>query len=107
VIHQAEQVFHSAELNFTFLGNRLNEYISHFEKLSYNTKHLHESHTRAKRAIGKDQHVHLNFSSHGEHFHLRLKRDLTTFSDNLEVSTPTFYNSIRNLLTRIILDSPL
>jgi len=53
--------------------------------LSYDTKHLHAKHTRAKRAIGEEQQVHLKFTSHGEHFHLRLKRDLTTFSDNIEV----------------------
>jgi disintegrin and metalloproteinase domain-containing protein 10 len=63
----------------------LNEYISHFEPLNYDTKHLHAKHSRAKRSIGEDQHVHLKFSAHGETFHLRLKRDLTTFSDNLEV----------------------
>ena len=71
---------------FFLVGKRLNEYISHFETLSYDTKHLHAKHTRAKRSIiGEDQHVHLKFSAHGETFHLRLKRDLTTFSDNLEV----------------------
>lgn len=63
----------------------MNEYISHFETLSYDTKHLHAKHTRAKRSVGEEQHVHLKFSAHGEKFHLRLKRDLTTFSDNLEV----------------------
>jgi disintegrin and metalloproteinase domain-containing protein 10 len=71
------------------VGKRLNEYISHYETLSYDTKHLHAKHTRAKRAIGEEQHVHLKFTSHGEHFHLRLKRDLTTFSDNLEVDDTT------------------
>jgi hypothetical protein len=75
---------------FLIVGNRLNEYISHFETLSYDTKHLHAKHTRAKRAIGEEQHVHLKFTSHGEHFHLRLKRDLTTFSDNLEVHIKCF-----------------
>lgn len=63
----------------------MNEYISHYETLNYDTKYLHAKHNRAKRSIGEDQHVHLKFSAHGETFHLRLKRDLTTFSDNLEV----------------------
>lgn len=66
-------------------GKPLNEYISHYEKLSYDTKHLDAKHLRAKRSIGEEQNVHLKFRSHGEQFHLRLKRDLTTFSDNLEV----------------------
>lgn len=70
---------------FFSLGKRLNEYISHYETLSYDIKHLHAKHNRAKRALGEEQHVHLKFTSHGEHFHLRLKRDLTTFGDNLEV----------------------
>jgi disintegrin and metalloproteinase domain-containing protein 10 len=67
----------------------LNEYISHYETLSYDTKHLHAKHNRAKRdAIvdGDEQHVHLKFTAHGENFHLRLKRDTSTFSDKLEVS---------------------
>lgn len=67
------------------VGKRLNEYISHYETLSYDVKHLHAEHSRAKRSIGEDQHVHLKFNAHGERFHLRLKRDLKTFSDNLEV----------------------
>lgn len=48
---------------------------------------MHAKHIRAKRAIGDDQNVHLKFSAHGENFHLRLKRDLTTFSNDLEVVT--------------------
>lgn len=73
------------------IGNRLNEYISHFETLSYDTKHLHAKHNRAKRAIGDDQNVLLKFSALGENFHLRLKRDLTTFSNDLEVVSYKFY----------------
>ncbi|XP_004530918.1 uncharacterized protein LOC101455868 isoform X2 [Ceratitis capitata] len=67
---------------------RLNEYISHYEELNYDHKHIHTSHNRAKRSVTKDHHVDLKFSAHGRHFHLRLKRDLNTFSDKLE-----FYDS--------------
>lgn len=69
----------------SFVGKRLNEYISHHETLNYDAKHLQASHDRARRSIDDDEHVHLKFSAHGERFHLRLKRDLTTFSDHLEV----------------------
>lgn len=65
--------------------NRLNEYISHYETLNYDDRHLHASHNRAKRSVTKDHHVYLRFKAHGKDFHLRLKRDLTTFSDKLEV----------------------
>jgi len=74
-------------LHVIVVGKRLNEYISHYETLSYDAKHLHAVHSRAKRSIGEDQHVHLKFSAHGKRFHLRLKRDLETFSDNIEVVT--------------------
>ncbi len=63
----------------------MNEYISHYETLDYDTKYLHASHSRAKRSVTADHFVHLKFSAHGEKFSLRLKRDLTTFSDNLDV----------------------
>lgn len=68
----------------------MNEYISHYETLSYDTKHLHAKHNRVKRAAineEDEQHVHLKFTAHGENFHLRLKRDTSTFSDKLEVSS--------------------
>lgn len=84
----------------------MNEYISHYETLSYDTKHLHAKHNRAKRAVGEEEHVHLKFTSHGEHFHLRLKRDLTTFSDNLEVRFRRFHRwGDRMLMSTFILDS--
>lgn len=79
----------------------MNEYISHFETLNYDTKHLHAKHNRAKRSIGEDQHVHLKFSAHGETFHLRLKRDLTTFSDNLEVDFFFVYSILCRILTSL------
>ena len=66
----------------------MNEYISHYETLRYDSKHIHASHNRAKRSVTKDHHVYLNFKAHGKDFNIRLKRDLITFSDNLEVHTP-------------------
>lgn len=79
-------------LSYLFSGfNRLNEYISHYETLNYDDRHLHASHNRAKRSVTKDHHVYLRFKAHGKDFHLRLKRDLTTFSDKLEVSKTFHY----------------
>lgn len=67
---------------------RLNEYISHYETLNYDHEHIRASHNRARRSVTKDQYVHLKFASHGRDFHLRLKRDLNTFSNKLD-----FYDS--------------
>lgn len=64
----------------------MNEYISHYETLSYDERHIHASHNRAKRSITKDPHVFLKFKAHGRNFHIRLKRDISTFSDSLVVS---------------------
>lgn len=74
------------------IGKRLNEYISHYETLSYDEKDVHASHNRAKRSITKDPHVYLKFNAYGKRFHIRLKRDLNTFSDNLVVSFNSIYN---------------
>ncbi|XP_030377624.1 disintegrin and metalloproteinase domain-containing protein 10 [Scaptodrosophila lebanonensis] len=63
---------------------RLNEYISHFEKLNYDLQNVRASHNRARRSVTKDHYVYLKFGAHGRDFHLRLKRDLNTFSDKLE-----------------------
>ncbi|XP_055372053.1 disintegrin and metalloproteinase domain-containing protein 10 [Condylostylus longicornis] len=65
--------------------NRLNEYISHYETLSYDHEHIHTSHMRAKRSVTKDHYINLKLNAHGRNFHLRIKRDLETFSDKLEV----------------------
>ncbi|XP_065079514.1 disintegrin and metalloproteinase domain-containing protein 10 isoform X2 [Ochlerotatus camptorhynchus] len=65
----------------------LNEYISHYETLSYDHKHLHASHSRAKRSVTKDHHVYLKFKAHGRDFNIRLRRDLSSFSDKLEIHT--------------------
>lgn len=66
-------------------ANRLNEYISHYEPLSYDTTDIHKAHLRAKRSVSEDNAVHISFKAHGREFRLRLKRDLKVFSNNLEV----------------------
>nr|XP_029718218.1 disintegrin and metalloproteinase domain-containing protein 10-like [Aedes albopictus] len=74
-------------LPFLVSERPLNEYISHYETLSYDHKHLHASHSRAKRSVTKDHHVYLRFKAHGRDFNIRLRRDLSTFSDKLEIHT--------------------
>lgn len=66
-------------------ARRLNEYIRHYETLSYPVEEVHRSHLRAKRSINRDSTVTLKFRAHGKDFHIRLKRDLSTFSNNLVI----------------------
>lgn len=75
---------------FSCTGN-LNEYISHYETLNYDHHQIHASHSRAKRSVTKDPYVYLKFRAHNRPFHLRLKRDVDTFSDNLVVSCTCRY----------------
>ncbi|XP_061737935.1 disintegrin and metalloproteinase domain-containing protein 10 isoform X1 [Nerophis ophidion] len=64
----------------------LNKFIRHYEGLSYDTKALQNSHQRAKRALSPhDGTVHLDFHSHGRHFNLRMRRDTSVFSPDLEI----------------------
>lgn len=69
-------------------GKPLNEYISHYETLSYNTDTVQTSHRRARRSLTRDPQVYVKFRAHGRPFHIRLRRDLTTFADNLVVDSP-------------------
>lgn len=48
---------------------------------------MHKAHLRARRSIAQDNAVHLSFHAHGNHFRLRLKRDISVFSDELEIHT--------------------
>lgn len=51
---------------------------------------MHKAHQRVRRsAPHKSDAVHVSFSAHGRHFRLRLKRDVNTFSDKLEVVGPS------------------
>ncbi|XP_063972508.1 disintegrin and metalloproteinase domain-containing protein 10 isoform X1 [Diachasmimorpha longicaudata] len=70
-------------------ARRLNEYIRHYEPLSYSTDELHRHHLRAKRSVARDNAVNLKFRAHGKDFHIRLKRDLSTFSNELVIEGPS------------------
>ena len=74
---------------FSVAARRLNEYIRHYEPLSYPTEEVHRGHLRAKRSVTRDNSVTLKFRSHGRDFHIRLKRDLATFSNNLIIEGPS------------------
>ncbi|XP_077288969.1 zinc-dependent metalloprotease kuz isoform X2 [Arctopsyche grandis] len=63
---------------------RLNEYISHYEPLRYEPQPVRDAHARVRRST-EPQHVHVHFRAHGQRFHLRLKRDLSSFSSDLKV----------------------
>ncbi|XP_043272296.1 disintegrin and metalloproteinase domain-containing protein 10 isoform X2 [Venturia canescens] len=70
-------------------AQRLNEYVRHYEPLSYSTDEVHRNHLRAKRSVTRENSLSLKFRSHGRDFHLRLKRDLAVFSDNLVIEGPS------------------
>lgn len=72
-----------------FSARRLNEYIRHYEPLSYPTEEVHQHHLRAKRSVTFDNEISVKFNAHKRHFHLRLKRDLSIFSDNLIIEGPS------------------
>ncbi|XP_064644930.1 disintegrin and metalloproteinase domain-containing protein 10-like [Lineus longissimus] len=65
--------------NFSHGGlRRLNDYVMHYEGLTYSTTDLHDAHSRVKRSISTD--AHLNFNAHGQTFSLRLSPDTSIFS---------------------------
>jgi disintegrin and metalloproteinase domain-containing protein 10 len=60
--------------------------VSHYEPVTYDHEHLAYSHDRAKRSVtNSDSIVHVTFKAHGHNFQLRLRRDLETFSNTIEV----------------------
>uniref|UniRef100_A0A8C5D1B1 Disintegrin and metalloproteinase domain-containing protein 10 n=1 Tax=Gadus morhua TaxID=8049 RepID=A0A8C5D1B1_GADMO len=71
---------------FSLFAKSLNQYIRHYEGLSYDTEALHSSHQRAKRAIShRDKTLQLDFHSHGRYFNLRMKRDTKLFSPDVVI----------------------
>lgn len=64
---------------------RLNEYIEHYEGLEYDADTLHQQHLRARRSIDAPEDLRLHFRAHGKKFHLRLRRDLSAFSEDFKV----------------------
>ncbi|XP_014233900.1 disintegrin and metalloproteinase domain-containing protein 10 isoform X1 [Trichogramma pretiosum] len=71
---------------------RLNEYIRHYEPLTYDAAELNRHHQRARRSAAGargDLALNLRFRAHGRDFRLRLKRDVSTFSEKLVVVGPS------------------
>ena len=70
-----------------YIASRLNEYINNYEILDYSSNEIHEKHLRVKRwaGVSESPEIHINFNAHNKQFHLRLRRDTSVFSDNLQV----------------------
>ncbi|XP_050035329.1 disintegrin and metalloproteinase domain-containing protein 10-like [Dermacentor andersoni] len=67
-------------------ARRLNRFVRHYEPLIYNHNDVHERHMRIKRSPQDyDTALHLKFYAHNRHFHLRLKRDTSVFSNDLVI----------------------
>ncbi|XP_075971481.1 disintegrin and metalloproteinase domain-containing protein 10-like isoform X2 [Anticarsia gemmatalis] len=66
---------------------RLSEYIEHYEPLEYDADSLHEQHLRARRSTDPSVDLILNFRALEKDFNLRLRRDISTFSDGLQVES--------------------
>jgi len=82
---------------FTALAEKhpLNDYITHFEGLTYDTWPVHRDHGRVRRSL--DSNVNLEFKSHGRMFQLKLHRDESTFVSSPEEVMPD--RSVRPLDT--------
>ncbi|UYV71774.1 ADAM10 [Cordylochernes scorpioides] len=82
-------------------GRVLNEYITHYETLNYDSSEIHRHHLRAKRSV-EDPFIHIKFHAHGRHFHLRLKRDTSAFTKDVVVETPDGVMSHPDTLSHIV-----
>ncbi len=51
---------------FIFSERKLNDYIKHYETLSYDMDTLHNDHLRSKRSTSKNKYIDLKFSAHGK-----------------------------------------
>ncbi|KAM4548078.1 disintegrin and metalloproteinase domain-containing protein 10 [Odontesthes bonariensis] len=64
----------------------ISPYIKHYEVLSYEREDLHRKHLRARRATHpQDQTLHLDFTAFHRTFHLLLRQDAGTFSQEFTV----------------------
>ncbi|KAJ0178926.1 hypothetical protein K1T71_005701 [Dendrolimus kikuchii] len=64
---------------------RLSEYVDHYEPLDYDASAVHDQHVRARRSTDSPPDLRLNFKAHGRKFRLRLRRDLSAFSEDFKV----------------------
>ncbi|XP_059056733.1 disintegrin and metalloproteinase domain-containing protein 10 [Achroia grisella] len=66
-------------------NSRLSEYIERYEPLDYDADAVHEQHLRRRRSTDTQTDLRLHFRAHGRRFNLRLRRDLSAFSDDFQV----------------------
>ncbi|CAB3236817.1 unnamed protein product [Arctia plantaginis] len=64
---------------------QLNEYIDHYEPLDYDADTLHEQHLRARRSTDAPSDLRLEFKAYGRRFKMRLRRDLSAFSEDFKI----------------------
>lgn len=64
---------------------QLNEYIEYYDTLDYDSNALHQQHIRTRRSTDASKELRFNFHALGKKFHLRLRRDLSAFSEDLKV----------------------
>ena len=64
----------------------MNEYIVHYEPLDYDQSHILAQHRRIKRSSDHSKaFIEIQFRSYEKPFHLKLKRDTSTFSNDMEI----------------------
>ncbi|XP_049525050.1 disintegrin and metalloproteinase domain-containing protein 10-like [Dermacentor silvarum] len=74
-------------------ARRLNDFVRHFEPLSYEPRPVHREHVRVRRSLGgrdsQHQHgiVYLRFQGFDRLFHLKLRPDASVFHKDLVVET--------------------
>ncbi len=54
-------------LFFFVVGERLNDFVSHFEALDYDINLLENRHQRVRRSFDEDSTLHLDFKAHGRY----------------------------------------
>ena len=67
------------------LGKELNDYISHYEVLNYNTDSLMSDHRRLTRSISGARHIQLRFNALGRAFNLKLYQGSPSFTSDAVV----------------------
>ena len=71
---------------------KLNDYIQHFEPLTYDCDLLHQSHLKVKRSLSSDHSdraVTLMIQAHGHEFQLELFPDRSTVTASTEQVVPS------------------
>lgn len=92
-----------------------NPFLKQYDKLNYDTKHLHDRHLRVQRSI--DQHLYFTFNSHGRNFKLKLQQAAKNYfgngaesaSDNIKIeleNQKVDINKLVNFYEGVLIDEP-